>query len=53
MWFLDKNKHRFKQSGELKINDNGLTAIALLVAQSKPEEKELMIRLIMNLIAEQ
>lgn len=52
IWFLEKNKHRFKKSGELKINDNGLTAIALLVAQSKPEEKELMIQLITNLIAE-
>jgi death-on-curing family protein len=52
VWFLEKNKHRFKKSGELKINDNGLTAIALLVAQSNPEEKELMIQLIINLIAE-
>ncbi len=50
IWFLEKNKHRFKKSGELKINDNGLTAIALLVAQSKPEEKELMVTLIINLI---
>lgn len=50
VWFLEKNKHRFKKSGELKINDNGLTALALLVAQSKTEEKELMIKLIMNLI---
>lgn len=50
IWFLEKNKHRFKQSGELKINDNGLTAIALLVAQSNPEEKELMVKLIINLI---
>jgi death-on-curing family protein len=50
IWFLEKNKHRFKKSGEVKINDNGLTALALLVAQSKPEEKELMIKLIMNLI---
>jgi hypothetical protein len=47
---LDKNRHRFKPGGELKINDNALTAIALLVAQSKPEEKELMIDLITNLI---
>ena len=53
VWFLEKNKHRFKKSGELKINDNGLTAISLLVAQSKPEEKELMIQLIINLIADQ
>lgn len=51
IWFLEKNKHRFKPSGELKINDNGLTAIALLVAQSQPEEKELMIQLIVNLIS--
>lgn len=50
MWFLEKNKHRFKKSGEVKINDNGLTALALLVAQSKPEEKEIMIKLIINLI---
>lgn len=50
IWFLEKNKHRFKKTGELKINDNGLTAIALLVAQSKPEEKELMVKLIINLI---
>jgi len=53
IWFLEKNKHRFKANGELKINDNGLTAIALLVAQSKPEEKELMIQLIVSLIANQ
>ncbi len=50
VWFLDKNRHRFKPGGELKINDNALTAIALLVAQSKPEEKELMTDLIINLI---
>lgn len=51
IWFLEKNKHRFKESGELKINDNGLVALALLVAQSNPEEKELLIKLIINLIA--
>lgn len=50
IWFLEKNKHRFKNNGEVKINDNGLTALALLVAQSKSEEKELMIQLIINLI---
>jgi death-on-curing family protein len=50
VWFLEKNQHRFKQSGELKINDNALTALALLVAQSDPNEKELMVQLICNLI---
>ena len=53
VWFLDKNKHRFKKSGEVKINDNALTALALLVAQSNPADKELMIKLIVNLIIAQ
>lgn len=53
VWFLDKNKHRFKKSGEVKINDNALTALALLVAQSNPADKELMIKLIINLIIAQ
>lgn len=51
IWFLEKNKHRFKESGELKINDNALVALALLVAQSDPADKEIMIKLIMNLIS--
>jgi len=50
VWFLEKNKHRFKSSGELKINDNALVALALLVAQSNPADKELMIKLVINLI---
>ncbi len=50
VWFLEKNKHRFKKNGELKINANTLTALALLVAQSNPIEKEVMIKLIINLI---
>jgi len=50
IWFLEKNKHLLKLNGENKINDNALTALALLVAQSNPDEKELMIKLICNLI---
>ncbi len=50
VWFLEKNRHRFKKNGELKINDNALVALALLVAQSNPSDKELMIKLITQLI---
>jgi len=50
IWFLQRNQHHLKNSGELKINDNALAAIALLVAQSDPAQKQLMIHLIMNLI---
>ena len=50
IWFLQRNQHHLKADGELKINDNALAAIALLVAQSDPAQKQLMIHLIMNLI---
>jgi death-on-curing family protein len=50
IWFLQLNKHHLKKSGEVKINDNALVAIALLVAQSDPAQKEMMIKLIINLI---
>lgn len=50
VWFLEKNKHRFTQAGELKINGNALTALALLVAVSNPADKDLMVKLIINLI---
>lgn len=51
VWFLEKNKHLLKKTGESKINDNALTALALLVAQSDPGEKEIMVKLICSLIS--
>lgn len=50
IWFLQRNQHHLKPGGESKINDNALAAIALLIAQSDPRHKALMIHLIMNLI---
>lgn len=52
VYFLDKSDYLFKKSGERKINDNALTTLALLIAESDPKEKEVMIRLIKNLIVE-
>ncbi len=50
IWFLQRNKHNLKSDGEAKINDNALTALALLVAQSDPKQKEIMVQLVVNLI---
>ena len=50
IWFLEKNQHRFKSDGTIKINEAGLTTLALLIAQSDPREKEMMIKLVINLI---
>jgi prophage maintenance system killer protein len=52
VYFLDKSDYLFKKSGERKINDNALTALALLVAESDPKEKETMIKIIKNLITD-
>ncbi|KKT12892.1 MAG: hypothetical protein UV94_C0039G0006 [Parcubacteria group bacterium GW2011_GWC1_43_30] len=50
IYFLDKNNYLHKESGEKKINDNALTAIALLIAISDPKEKDKMIKIITNLL---
>lgn len=51
IYFLDKNNYLRKPTGERKINDNALTALALLVAESLPKEKEIMIKIITRLLA--
>ncbi len=50
VYFLDKNNYLYKKKGGVKISDSALTALALLVAESQPGEKEIMINLIENLI---
>jgi len=50
VYFLDKNNYLFRKSGERKINDNALAALALLIAASNPKEKEQMVALITQLI---
>lgn len=48
--FLHRNGRLFRQ-GEPVINDMGLAALALLVAESAPKDKDVMIRLVMNMLA--
>ena len=50
--FLHKNGILHKANGEAKINDNALAALTLLVATSMPEQKEIIIRLVMNMLVE-
>jgi len=40
------------QSLPLKLNENGLVALALLVAESNPNQKEMVVRLIVNLLVD-
>jgi len=50
LWYLRINQHLLAKPVEHLINDNTLVALALLVAESKPDQKELMIRLVEHFI---
>jgi len=52
IYFLDKNNFLYKESGERKINDNALTALTLLIAVSNPKDKNILIKIITNLLSE-
>lgn len=49
--FLHRNNYLLNKQGEPIINDTGLAALTLLVAESAPAQKETLIRLIMNMLA--
>jgi prophage maintenance system killer protein len=51
--FLAHNGRLMDANGQPVINDIGLAALALLVAESDPTQKETLIRLIMNMLARQ
>ncbi len=50
--FLHRNNHLLNASGDPIINDTGLAALTLLVAESDPKQKETLIRLIMNMLSQ-
>ena len=47
LYFLDKNKALFID-GQKKIEDAALVALTIMIAESRPEEKEMMISVVMN-----
>ena len=49
--FLTMNDCQLTDKGETKISDRALTAIALLIAESEPKEKELIVSLVCKLLA--
>ncbi len=50
VYFLDRNKYLHRPNGERKINDNALVALALLIAESNPKDKDILIKIITNLL---
>ncbi|MCQ2261253.1 MAG: virulence protein RhuM/Fic/DOC family protein [Bacteroidales bacterium] len=50
LWFMDRNKVLYAADGHKRIADNTLVALTLMIAESRPEEKDIIIRLVVNLI---
>jgi len=50
VWFLEKNGLLYRPDGSRKIADNALVALTLMIAESKPDEKEIMTRVVVSLI---
>lgn len=49
--FLQKNGKLFTPAGKQVISNGALVAITLMIAESRPEEKEIMVTLVMNLLS--
>ena len=47
--YLERNNLLYHDNGDLRIDDNTLVAMALLIAESAPAQRELIIRLILGL----
>ena len=50
LWFLEKNRILYKKNGQKLIENNTLVALTLLIAESKSEEKDMMQKVVVNLI---
>ena len=50
LWFLEKNGILYREDGSRLLDNNTLVALTLMIAQSKVEEKDIMTKVVVNLI---
>lgn len=50
LWFLEKNGILYKSDGSKLIGNNTLVALTLMIAESRTEEKDMMVKVVINLI---
>lgn len=49
--YLIENNYFYNKRGDRKFSDNAIAAVALLVAESRPDHKEIMIKLVVNMVS--
>lgn len=50
LWFLNNNHVLYRADGSKRLADNTLVALTLMIAESKTEEKDVMVKVVVNLI---
>ena len=50
LWFLNNNGILYRKDGSKRLADNTLVALTLMIAESKTEEKDVMVKVVVNLI---
>ena len=50
LWFMEKNRLLYRADGSKRLADNALVALTLMIAESAPPDKDLVVRLVVNLI---
>ena len=50
LWFMNNNAILYRSDGSKRIADNTLVALTLMIAESKTEEKDIMVKVVVNLI---
>lgn len=50
LWFMERNGILYNEDGSQRIGNNTLVALTLMIAESKTEEMEIMVKVIVNLI---
>ena len=50
LWFLNENGILYNEDGSKRLADNALVALTLLIAESRAEEKDTMVKVVVNLI---
>jgi len=50
LWFLNNNGILYRADGSKRLADNTLVALTLMIAESKTEEKDVMVKVVVNLI---
>ena len=52
LWFMERNGILYRTDGSKRIADNTLVALTLMIAESRTEEKDIMVKVVVNLIAQ-